>query len=168
MHISIQLAKIGGFAAIFARSGSQVEKRFALSMPTFVGCHYFSTYCTLGWLDDWRGQEKVSNELSYFVWQYTFYEIFFKISPWPCWCWGPPWGWGWTRTPAPRSGSKIPTHHVGQQEKPKGVDVKKSTKRPNWPWWDLDPRAFLFRYLLDGSKVILFPIEKESCEPWNW
>ena len=47
--------------------------------------------------------------------------------------------------PAPGSGSKIPTHHVDQHEKLKGLDVKKSTKRPNWPWWDLDRCAFLIR-----------------------
>ena len=38
----LELAKIGGFAAIFARSGSQVEKRCALSILILVGCHYFS------------------------------------------------------------------------------------------------------------------------------
>ena len=27
--------------------------------------------------------------------QCLFCEIFSQISPWPCWCWGPPWGLEW-------------------------------------------------------------------------
>ena len=48
---------------------------------------------------------------------------------------------------APGSGSKIHTHHVVQHEILKGLDVKKSTKGPKWPWWDMDSSAFLFIYL---------------------
>ena len=61
---------------------------------------------------------------------------------------------------APGSGSKIHTHHVGQHEKLKRLDVKKSTKGPNWPWWKVDSSAFLFRLqwreilvLLECSKL---------------
>ena len=51
--------------------------------------------------------------------------------------------------PAPGSGSKIHTHHVDQHEKLKGLDVKKYTKGPNWPWWKVDRCAFLFRYFFN-------------------
>ena len=46
--------------------------------------------------------------------------------------------------PAPGSGSKIPTHHVDQHKKLNGLDVKNSTKGPNWLWWKVYKCAFLF------------------------
>ena len=49
------------------------------------------------------------------------------------------------RTPALGSGSKIHAYPVDRHEKLKGLDVKKSTKGPKWPWWNVDSSAFLFR-----------------------
>ena len=56
---------------------------------------------------------------------------------------------------APGSRSKIHTHHVDQHEKLKGLDVKKSTKGPNWIWWNVDSSAFLFR--IDRIELVTRP-----------
>ena len=49
------------------------------------------------------------------------------------------------------------THHIDQHEKLKGLDVKESTKGPNWPWWKVDSSSFLFRFLF-------LPIERKRIE----
>ena len=53
------------------------------------------------WLE---GQGKVSNYQSNYAQQLLLFEVCSKISPWPCWCWGPTLGWGWPRNSTLMSG----------------------------------------------------------------
>ena len=73
--------KNGGFAAIFARSGSPWK------LPVWLGWPQNSTKMS-------GGARKTLKDKFYNLKQYLFYKNYYKLSPWLCWCWGSSWGWG--------------------------------------------------------------------------
>ena len=73
-----------------------------------------------------------------------FYEVCSKMSPWPCWCWGPPWWWGWPLDPTLVAGEVRKKFQMTNITMPKNFSFMKYAEKsvpgtknynPLWPYW---------------------------------
>ena len=62
-----------------------------------------------------------------------------KISPWPCWCWGPPWGWGWPQDPTQMCGGVRKKFQMANFTMPTNMSAMKYL---GWPKVHQSPKTF--------------------------